>query len=79
MYHGGICIFYMYHYPGIGNYTYYPCPLGHYCDEASEPALCPAGQMRDKVGAEGAWDCPLCTPGYYCPNDTVNIVGIPCR
>ena len=24
-------------------------------------------------------DCPLYTPGHYCPNDTINIHGIPCR
>lgn len=59
--------------------TLYPCPIGHYCLERNEPALCPAGTMRNETGAAKPEDCPQCRPGYYCPNDTINTYGIPCR
>ena len=64
---------------GIADYTWAPCPVGHYCEEASEPALCPAGRYRTEVGARNYTDCPLCPDGFYCPNDTVNTMGIPCE
>ncbi len=35
--------------------------------------------MSTTTGRVSNEDCPLCTPGYYCPNDTVNVHGIPCR
>lgn len=63
----------------MSNYTSFPCPIGYFCVEGGEPELCPAGRMRDTVGAASKTDCPLCRPGYYCPNDTINTQGIPCR
>ena len=63
----------------MADYTVNPCPVAHYCPEASEPYLCPAGQMRSNPGAGSTGDCPLCRAGYYCPNDTVNTEGIPCE
>ena len=63
----------------MSNYSFNLCPPGHYCAENSEPTLCPAGRMRDTPGAGQPEDCPLCRPGYYCPNDTINLSGIPCR
>lgn len=61
---------------GMADYTAYLCPIGHYCLEAEEPALCPAGRMRDTPGAANYTDCPLCRDGYYCPNDTINTMGM---
>lgn len=53
--------------------------MGYYCLKRNEPQLCPAGQMRNETGAAKSDDCPLCREGYYCPNDTINLHGIPCR
>lgn len=64
---------------GISNYRVNPCPIGHYCEEASEPAFCPAGRMRPSPGAANYTDCPLCRAGFFCPNDTANTRGIPCQ
>ena len=64
---------------GMPTYTESPCPIGHYCDPASEPELCPAGTMRPVVGAPSVYNCSLCREGYYCPNDTANVMGIPCN
>ena len=60
---------------GLPTYLNRECPVGHFCEESSEPEICPAGQMRELPGATAASDCPLCRPGYYCPNDTANIKG----
>lgn len=64
---------------GMTDYSMYPCPAGFYCTPGEEPHLCPAGRMRNTTGAGEPDDCPLCRPGYYCPNDTINLHGIPCR
>ncbi|XP_071497013.1 uncharacterized protein [Diadema antillarum] len=65
---------------GMTNTTFYPCPVGHYCEEATtEPVPCTGGRMSTTEGRVSNEDCPLCTPGYYCPNDTINVHGIPCR
>ena len=56
----------------MADYSGSPCPPGYFCLEGDEPQLCPAGTMRDTQGAVNASDCPLCRPGYYCPNDTAN-------
>ena len=64
---------------GIADYLVNPCPVGHYCAEASEPYFCPAGRMRPLPGAGKPDDCTLCREGYYCPNDTDNTKGIPCE
>ncbi|RUS80922.1 hypothetical protein EGW08_011303, partial [Elysia chlorotica] len=66
-------------YSGMADYSNNLCPPGYFCLEGDEPRLCPAGRMRDTPGAINATDCPLCRPGYYCPNDTDNTQGIPCR
>lgn len=63
----------------MGTYSVNPCPVGRYCPVASEPQLCPAGQMRPTPGAGAPADCPPCRAGYYCPNDTINTKGIPCQ
>ena len=63
---------------GMTNYTRYPCPAGYYCYKGENPHLCPAGRMRNTTGAGEPDDCPLCRAGYYCPNDTINMNGIPC-
>ena len=63
----------------MSEYEWNLCPPGYFCLEGDEPRLCPAGRMRDTPGAGAPDDCPLCRPGYYCPNDTVNTQGIPCR
>ena len=63
----------------MNNYTSVPCPPGYFCLEGDEPRLCPAGRMKDVPGAASISDCPLCRPGYFCPNDTENTQGIPCR
>lgn len=63
----------------MADYTVSPCPVGHYCPEASEPYYCPAGQMRPTPGANSTETCPLCREGYYCMNDTANTMGIPCK
>ena len=60
------------------NYTRYPCPAGYYCLTGHDPALCPAGTMRNTTGAGSPSDCPPCRAGYFCPNDTINTHGIPC-
>lgn len=60
------------------DYSLYPCPSGYYCLNGEDPHLCPAGRMRNTTGAGASSDCPLCREGYYCPNDTVNMHGIPC-
>ena len=56
-----------------------PCPVGYFCPTASEPELCPPGTMRPNVSAASIDECYDCTPGFYCPNDTLNIKGIPCE
>ena len=62
------------------NSTFLPCPEGHYCEEGTtEPQPCTGGRMSTTTGRVSNEDCPLCTPGYYCPNDTINVHGIPCR
>ena len=71
------CIFYCV--SGMSEYNETLCPIAHYCAEASEPVLCPAGRMRPNPGAGAPTECPLCRPGYYCPNDTENTMGIPCN
>lgn len=63
----------------MADYSTYPCPPGYYCLSGQEPILCPAGRMRNSSGAADYADCDLCRPGYYCPNDTINTQGIPCR
>ncbi len=67
-------------YLGMDDVTVNPCPVGHYCPDASEPYLCPPGTRRPVPGAADpdidCWDCP---DGYYCPNDTINTIGIPCE
>ena len=57
----------------------YECPIGHYCLEGQNPTYCPAGQLRKRVGAKNATECPPCPPRYYCPKKRPNIDGIPCR
>ena len=69
----------LYFLSGLSDITTNPCPIGHYCPEASEPYLCPPGTMRPIVAAANTTDCFLCTSGYYCPNNTINIRGIPCN
>ena len=69
----------MFFFPGMSDYFINPCPIGHYCPEANEPILCPPGTMRPTVAAANITDCHPCTEGYYCPNNTLNIVGIPCN
>ena len=64
---------------GMTNSTRYPCPAGYYCYRGENPHLCPAGRMRNETGAGEPDDCPLCRGGYYCPNDTENMNGIPCE
>ncbi|KAH3741464.1 hypothetical protein DPMN_048189, partial [Dreissena polymorpha] len=64
---------------GMTDYSLYPCPSGFYCRNGEDPELCPAGRMRNTSGAGEPEDCPLCRAGYYCPNDTINLHGIPCR
>ena len=64
--------------PGLSGYATNPCPVAHFCAAASEPALCPGGRMRATVGAGSAEDCPLCSPGHYCPPDRLNVDGIAC-
>nr|XP_006824589.1 PREDICTED: multiple epidermal growth factor-like domains protein 11-like [Saccoglossus kowalevskii] len=65
---------------GIVNYRQNPCPVGHYCERAMVyPEPCTGGRMSTTTGRVSNEDCPLCTPGYYCPNDTINVHGIPCR
>ena len=64
---------------GMNDYLVNPCPVANYCPQASEPTLCPAGRMRPTVGAGQYIECMFCRPGYYCPNNTENVMGIPCR
>ncbi|XP_033646870.1 uncharacterized protein LOC117306372 isoform X1 [Asterias rubens] len=65
---------------GMTNSSFLPCYEGHYCEEGTtEPQPCTGGRMSTTTGRVSNEDCPLCTPGYYCPNDTINIHGIPCR
>ncbi|XP_071958404.1 uncharacterized protein [Antedon mediterranea] len=65
---------------GMTNTTFTPCPVAHYCLEATEePVPCTGGRMSTTEGRTSNEDCPLCTPGFYCPNDTINVHGIPCR
>ncbi|XP_033122761.1 uncharacterized protein LOC117121631 [Anneissia japonica] len=65
---------------GMTTSNFTPCPVGHYCVEATEePEPCTGGRMSTTEGRTSNEDCPLCTPGYYCPNDTINVHGIPCR
>ncbi|PIK33904.1 hypothetical protein BSL78_29274 [Apostichopus japonicus] len=64
---------------GMTNSTFYPCPTGHYCEEATTyPEPCTGGRMSPTEGRVSNEDCPLCDPGYFCPNDTLNVYGIPC-
>lgn len=66
-------------YSGMTNSTFYPCPTGHYCEEATTyPEPCTGGRMSPTEGRVSNEDCPLCDPGYFCPNDTLNVYGIPC-
>ena len=61
------------------NYTISPCPLGHYCPEATpDPIPCPPGSYRDTEGATSQSECTICPAGYYCPNDTASQYGIAC-
>jgi len=61
------------------DYKLYPCPTGFYCYPGEDPHLCPAGQMRNITGAGHPDECPPCRDGFYCPNDTINMHGIPCE
>ncbi|KAI8480901.1 hypothetical protein Bbelb_413740, partial [Branchiostoma belcheri] len=63
---------------GMSDHTQSPCPVGHYCLEASDPEPCPAGQMRNVTGSGAPEECPLCRPGYYCPAGIPNVNGFPC-
>ncbi|XP_070551435.1 scavenger receptor class F member 1-like [Ptychodera flava] len=65
---------------GMVTFNQNPCPVGHYCERATPyPEPCTGGRMSTETGRRSNEDCPLCTPGYYCPNDTINVHGIPCR
>ncbi|XP_077985306.1 uncharacterized protein LOC144439946 [Glandiceps talaboti] len=65
---------------GLVTYTQNPCPVGHYCEAATPfPEPCTGGRMSPTTGRVSNEDCPLCAAGYYCPNDTINVYGIPCR
>ena len=48
---------------GIADYSVYPCPVGNYCPEVSEPLWCPAGSMRPTPGAAEYTDCWDCREG----------------
>lgn len=63
----------------MADFAGFECPPGFFCLTGQGPEVCPAGRMRDTAGATGPTDCPLCRAGYYCPNDTINTQGIPCR
>ena len=64
---------------GMVNYNNSKCPIGHFCPSQLGPTLCGARRRRATPGAGSRNECDLCPGGYYCPNDTINIQGIPCR
>ena len=63
---------------GIAGVRGYECPLGYYCLEGQAPVTCPAGRLRNHVGAKNSTDCSPCHERYYCPDGVANIDGIPC-
>ena len=42
------------------------CPVGHYCEEGSEPTPCPLLYYRDQLGGKHRNDCFPCPAGYWC-------------
>lgn len=59
--------------PNITDYSKYPCPANHYCNERSlVPLKCPPGTYRQTVGARIEGDCSTCPPGYYCPEGSTD-------
>lgn len=58
---------------GIGDYSQYPCPAGHYClTREDEPVECPAGRYRNNTGATSADDCLQCPGGFQCSAATTD-------
>ena len=64
---------------GMVNYNNSKCPIGHFCPRQLGPTLCGAGRRRVTPGAGSREECEFCPGGYYCPNDTINVQGIPCK
>ena len=67
----------------IRDETRFPCKVGHYCLQTTNPASptpptqCAAGSYRNTVGAAAQTDCVECPAGYYCPLG--NVQPIPCE
>lgn len=63
---------------GMVNFNNSRCPVGKFCPSQLGPILCGAGRRRVSPGAGSRNECDKCPGGYYCPNDTINVQGIPC-
>lgn len=57
---------------GIADIDQYKCPVGHYCPNASQPAIeCPSGTFSDQTRIADASQCSVCPEGFYCGRGTV--------
>lgn len=52
------------------------CPIDNFC-VAGVPTTCPAGQYSKETGAVATTECIDCSPGKYCPSNSVGILACP--
>lgn len=54
---------------GISDFTKFPCPVGHYCEEEAKrtpPKKCKAGLYQPYEAKTSSDDCIECPSGHYC-------------